>query len=189
MTRFLLSPPLRDAAPSGAPAEGFARRARLRALSVGLAGVASAVLGLFHLLLLWQRVASQSLLEPTVLARWLGSIVLLAALIYLRRAGVPLLWGRRALVFWLLVLVLHLGVPGASAVPAGAHALDSGVLLVLPVIGATLVVGLWLARVAGAPARFAPPVPRHRRLPPTRRTGPRPGHGPSILSRPPPFFS
>lgn len=105
----------------------------------GLFGVAALVL--FHLLLLWRRLEDLSLLEPPVILRWLATVALLGALVYLGRSGIPLLRGRKALVLWLLVLLLHVSV--AAPGPAGEP--DSGGLaeaalqltLALPAVGST----------------------------------------------------
>ncbi len=171
---------------SGAGVDRSADRSRLRRLTVGLAGLGSAILAFFHLALLWQRVASQSLLEPAVLLRWLGSVLLLAALVYLRRAGVPLLWGRRAAVFWLLVLLLHVGIPAASAVQAGGHAPGSAVLLALPVALSPVLSALLVAIALERWSRLRPRPVRLRRRTPERLRLARSGHAPSVLSRPPP---
>jgi hypothetical protein len=82
---------------------------RLRSFVSALGLVAVASLVLLHVSILWARVTQGQLGEPLVAVRWGAAFVLLFALAALRRRGVPLLWGRRALVFWLLVLVLHAG--------------------------------------------------------------------------------
>lgn len=87
-----------------------------------LAFAGIAVLVVLHAALLWDRVVQGRLSDPDVALRWLGGAALTLALLGLRRLGVPLLWGRQALVFWLLVLLLHVGVavpedPGLPATP------------------------------------------------------------------------
>ena len=136
--------------------------------SLGLAAVVSLVL--LHVSILWDRVAEGRLSEPVVALRWVAAAVLLVALQALRRRGVPLLWGRRALVFWLLVLLLHAGtaVPLESTprlapeqllfvVPAAvASAFALLVLLATPragVAAADPAVSLAHAAADGAPAR------------------------------------
>ena len=61
----------------------------------------------FHAALFWNHVGEGRLLDPAVAARWGMGALLLLAMVVLRRAGVPLLWGRRALVVWVLVALLH----------------------------------------------------------------------------------
>ena len=68
----------------------------------------------FTLVLFWNQIGSGRLLDPAVAVRWGMGALLLVALTALRRAGVPVLWGRRALVVWVLVALLH-----CTAVPAG----------------------------------------------------------------------
>src|SRR5512142_695866 len=87
--------------------EAFAPRVRSFVSALGLVAVVSLVL--LHVSILWARVTQGRLAEPVIALRWGAAFVLLFALVALRRRGVPLLWGRRALVFWLLVLVLHAG--------------------------------------------------------------------------------
>ena len=71
--------------------------------------VAASALGLavFHAALFWNQIGEGRLLDPAVAARWSIAALLLLALAALRRAGVPLIWGRRALVVWVLVALLH----------------------------------------------------------------------------------
>ena len=96
--------------------------------SLGLA--AAATLAVLHASLLWDRVVQGRLSDPVVAVRWLAAVVLMGALLALRRRGVSLLWGRRALVFWLLVLLLHAG----AVVPqeAGSPLAPEQLLFVLP---------------------------------------------------------
>jgi hypothetical protein len=68
----------------------------------------------FHLVLFWDQIGDGRLFDPAVAVRWAMSALLLLALTGLRRAGVPILWGRRALVVWVLVALLHW-----AAMPAG----------------------------------------------------------------------
>jgi hypothetical protein len=68
----------------------------------------------FHLVLFWNQIGDGRLLDPAVAVRWGVSALLLVVLTGLRRAGVPVFWGRRALVMWVLVALLHW-----TAMPAG----------------------------------------------------------------------
>ncbi|HZA35459.1 MAG TPA: hypothetical protein VE505_11055, partial [Vicinamibacterales bacterium] len=88
------------------------RGARL-ALSASVA-VSVLALVVFHLVLFWNQIGDGRLLDPAVAVRWGLSALLLAVLAGLRRAGVPVFWGRRALVMWVLVALLHW-----TAMPAG----------------------------------------------------------------------
>ena len=107
---------------------------------------------LYHAILLWQRVADLTLLEPAIAARWLATLLLLLGLFRLHHRGVPLIWGRKALVFWLLVLLLHVSFYGplAEGVEANFDIERAGLMLALP---ATVVVvalaAVCLALLAG----------------------------------------
>lgn len=93
-----------------------------------------ALVALYHAFLLWQRVADLTLFEPVIAARWLATLVLLLGLFRLHRRGVPLIWGRKALVFWLLVLLLHVSFYGplAEGVEASLDIQRAGLMLALP---------------------------------------------------------
>ena len=119
--------------------------------ALGLVAVASLVL--LHLSILWVRITQGRLGEPAVALRWAAAAVLLVALLALRRRGVPLLWGRRALVFWMLVLLLHAG----TSVPldTGTRVAPEQLLFVAPaaVAPAGLLLVLLVTPLAGtAPA-------------------------------------
>jgi len=108
----------------------------------------AAVTGLlaFHLQLLVERLADGSLGHPVVAFQWATGLILVAWLSWLRRRGVSLVAGRRALAFWVLVLLLH----AVPAMPGAGDALqaDGGpVLLVAPL-------GLALAGAAALLARL-----------------------------------
>jgi hypothetical protein len=114
--------------------------------------VASTVLTLAaqHGLLLLQRLSDGSLFDPAVLGRWVVGLLLAGVLLALRRAGVSLVRGREAAVFWLAVVALH----AAAAAPVGdatALALQPGAIV--PVLLALS--ALWL----GAPSRVTRPAP------------------------------
>lgn len=117
------------------PGREAARGGLWRALRLASLALAAAYLVALHAELLWQRIASQTLLEPLVALRWLGAVGLVAGLAWMRRSGIPVWRGRRAVVFWMLVLLLHAGtaVPAAGELAADlADAAGPGLLLVLP---------------------------------------------------------
>jgi hypothetical protein len=130
---------------SPVPTEWLAPRARRVTSALVLIPVVALVL--FHAALLWARVSAGRLADPNVGLRWAGAALLIAALIVLRRRGVSLFWGRRALVFWLLVLLLHAGI--AAPVPLTFHADSAKLLFVLPASAAPLALAfsLMLARL------------------------------------------
>ena len=109
---------------------------------------ATLVLVLFHARLLLAHLAGGQILEPAEATRWIAGALILSAFMALRRRGIPVLHGRRALVLWLLVGMLHvsasqppgaafrevLGLPAALAtvsLPAGLAPLLTGLSLVL----------------------------------------------------------
>jgi hypothetical protein len=100
--------------------DGLTPRVRSLVSSLGL--TAAALLVVLHASILWDRVVQGRLSDPGVALRWLGAAALTIALLALRQRGVSLFWGRRALVFWLLVLLLHAGAsvpqdPGTRLAP------------------------------------------------------------------------
>lgn len=87
-------------------------RSRPPATRAHLRTTAYAVLVGFHLVLLVQRIADATILEPLVLARYAGALALLAAARIGMRMAAPHLRGRRVqTVFWLIVLLLHAVAP------------------------------------------------------------------------------
>lgn len=122
----------------------------------GAAGVAALVV--FHAVLFWDRLAGGQLFDPAVALRWTSAVGLIAALIALRRHGVPLLAGRRALVVWLLVALLHWSTgPGRATGEAQAGDASASILFVLPSTAATALVGIGLL-LATLMARQARPA-------------------------------
>ena len=101
------NPPAR---PFNAPAVLGGIRADLAArfdLSGWLGRVAVLLLSGFHAWLFWSHVVDGRLLEPAVATRWLLGVLLTAGFIGLRRTGLSLIRGRKAIVLWLLVALLH----------------------------------------------------------------------------------
>jgi hypothetical protein len=154
---------------------------------LALFGGTGLVLVLLHALLLWNRLTSLTLLEPMVLARYGAAVALLWGLARMRRSGISLWRGRRAMVFWLLVLMLH----ASAIVPAEGRlhvATEPGgaLLLNLPLTLLALgAVAQQLARLAEAKVpRPAPAFPLS--LDPGEQRALQ-GFFPSVLSpRPPP---
>jgi len=127
-----------------------------RLASLALAAAFVAVLAQ-HALLLGQRIADGSLLDPTVLARWVIGVLLTGALLALRRSGLSLVRGRQAAVFWLAVLVFHLAV---LAVPAGLGNSAPAALLPGSSGPALLVLALVWVGTLGSRALAAPRAAR-----------------------------
>jgi len=124
----------------------------------GTGGLALAGLAVFHVSLLWDRLADGQLLDPLVAARWLGAIALTAALVALRRRGVSLVAGRRALVVWLLVVLLHWSAKPAVAVTDDGQPSTSDLIFVVPSTAAAALVGLGLLVATFAASRVRRPA-------------------------------
>lgn len=150
------------------------------------AQLALTVLVAFHAWLLWTHLVGGKALEPQTAVRWIVAAVVLVGFRALQRHGLSLFWGKRAVVLWLLVVVIHchavwsgepitaeLGVPETITMLAQLTAPASTVLgLFFLGLFATLI-ALWtaaakpyegLARFAGLPAsgylfRFSPRPP------------------------------
>lgn len=125
--------------------------------SLLLAGFAGG-LALFHSWLLWRRLADGVLLEPRVGLRWVAAVLLVTALAWLRGRGIPLSWGRKALGFWTLVLLLHAGTAGETAREGAGGGAACTAIVVLPAtatLAAVLLVVCLLSvgRVGAAPSR------------------------------------
>lgn len=168
------------------------RKRALRALRLSALALAAAYLVALHAELLWQRITSQTLLEPLVVLKWAGAAALVAALLRLRSAGVSVWRGRRAVVLWMLVLLLHAGtaVPAAGELAADlASPAEAGLLFVLPLCVSVATVfelgrRLLARRAVARPARRTVPRWLLFEAPP----GPAFAHGFGrvLCSRPPP---
>lgn len=89
-----------------------------------------AALVVFHVFLLFQRLADSTILEPAVLAKWLGAIALGGAALFVRRLA-PQATGRRGLiVFWLLVFFLHVPAEQMDAELIAQFAIALAVVLI-----------------------------------------------------------
>jgi hypothetical protein len=116
----------------GVIAWGWFRQSAARALF--------ALLLAYHAGLLATHVVDGRLLEPATSARWLVGGFLLAGFLALRRLGVPLIRGRKAVVLWLLVFLLHGHAALSPLSPGNEEALPASVAgLTTEVIGALVV--------------------------------------------------
>lgn len=164
-----------------------------RLLLVAPSLIAATILVAYHLVLLWQRLADMSLLQPAVALRWIVTVALLVGLRRMHAAGLPLLWGRRALAFWLLVLLLHvsfLGPLSEEAAAAGDLRASAGLALILPAAAPlTLLFSFfltcWLAVGASRALSPSPLIPLTS-LSGDNKHPHRGGWLPSLASRPPP---
>jgi len=105
----------------------------------------------YHAILLFERIADASILEPAVLAKWVASALLLSAAFMLRSVAAS---RRGLLIFWLLVLVLHVPVEHVDAELIAQIALVLGVVL----IG----FAVQTRNTRAVPARTPTPLPARR---------------------------
>ncbi len=135
------------------PRRRTATGTRIGTLTGALLRVAAASLVVFHGFLLWDRVASLTLLDPAVALRWGAAAALALGLARLKRAGAPLLSGRGALVVWSLVALLHASmVPGLGGLAATLAEADAGLWLAIGLSGLLILSGA-RAAVTSAPPR------------------------------------
>lgn len=120
----------------------------------------------FHAVLFWSNIADGRLFEPAVALRWSIGGLLLALLVGLRRIGVPVLWGRRALVVWVLVALLHVGaaLPVIDGAITTSTPQDTALTLVVlpPTAGVVFAAGLFLFGALAARGWRVTPAPVRR---------------------------
>jgi len=131
-----------------------------------------ALLVLHHGWLLLGRLRDASISEPTVALRWgLAALVLGLAALFQRR-GLTVFSGRSGLAFWLLVLLLHVGVTPVPTVGLPSEKL----LVALPLgIATALAVALGAGHLAGRTVRaprLRPPARTRHEAPPARPSPP-----------------
>lgn len=74
--------------------------------------LSTAALVALHAGILWQRLADQSIAQPAVMAKWVVAVLIALAALVLRRVASSSrsTW----LVFWAIVVLLHVVAPGAA---------------------------------------------------------------------------
>ena len=161
-----------------------------RTVLAGAAFVLVVALVAFHAWLLWVRAADGRLLEPAVAFRWTAGGALVLVIAALRRHRIQLLRGRRALVVWLLVALLH----WSAAAPASEAGVVAGswrmadVLFVLPSSAApiALVLSVLAAGAARGIGRARPAFVPLGRVPALTVAAPAAGARLLLSSRAPP---
>jgi len=148
---------------------GTTRAETLVRMAMGALGRAAfALLVAFHAWLLWTHLAAGQAFEPGEVIRWLVAVGVLVGFRALSRLGLPLLSGRRAVVLWLLVILIHChavwtgGVITADlGVPETLHALSqfTGSISVLGTLIVTLVAVHAAHAAAVADRRRTMPAP------------------------------
>jgi hypothetical protein len=108
----------------------------------------------FHVGLLSVHVTQGRLLEPQTAGRWVVAVLLLAGFRRLSSLGLPLVFGQRAVVLWLLVILLHCHAGWAN----GSTSLDLAVPETLGALsqltGSIAVLGALLVALLSAPQRL-----------------------------------
>lgn len=161
-------------------------------VSTAAATAAAAYLLYLHSLLLAERLSDLSILEPVVAVKWIASLLILVVLLKFRLAGIPLLKGRKALVVWMLVLLLHCQISAPIGPEVSAEfAAQQNVWLIflLPalvsiVVSLALSTGRVLKSVRRSQSQRSAAILFRRRLSPRPRL--LAGFSLAILSRPPP---
>ena len=124
------------------------RRAQRRPLPGLTAGrVAVVLLVAFHAWLFGDHIFDGRLVDPVVACRWVAGGLLTLGFLWLRRLGLPVLRGRKAIVLWLLVVLLHVHAAWAPGTGASgwAGARDAVATCALQAVSAgVLAVGLAL---------------------------------------------
>jgi hypothetical protein len=102
-----------------------------RALSLGIL-LSTAALVVLHAGLLWQRLADHSIAQPAVMAKWaLAAVIALGALVLRRVASSSRsTW----LVFWAIVVLLHVVAPGAADTADLAVLTEAGLAAAAPLL-------------------------------------------------------
>lgn len=136
-----------------------ARRSATR--PVGLAAAALRALGGlgivalvgFHAWLLAVDLFEGRAFEPGTAARWGLAVLALWGFRALSRRGLPLFSGRRAVVLWLLVVVIHCSAGWDGSAAAFARAIPESVAALAPVSFAVAALGVVLLAVFTSAAR------------------------------------
>jgi len=172
-----------------APSRAATRPADLLAMALrSLGRLGFAGLALYHVWLLGVHLLDGRAFAPATAVRWVLAVLVLVGLRALRRRGLPLFSGRRAVGLWLLVAIIH-----CSAAWEGgtAAALDTAIPEAVTALGqfsaATLVLRAVLAAVLSLMARgpAAGSFPIH--LPGPVAGLPSTGFALSFSPRPPPL--
>lgn len=153
----------------------------------GAGVLALAILAIFHVSLFWDRLVDGQLLDPLVAGRWLAAAGITAGLIALRRCGVSLVSGRRALVVWLLVVLLHWTARPGSVVADQGQPATSDLIFVVPSTAAAALVSFGLLVAALGVNRLRPALACLCTVEPGERGLTAAGWRPASGARAPPF--
>jgi hypothetical protein len=149
------------------PARQSSSRAEtlVRTAVQALGRLAFALLVLFHVCLLWTHLVAGRAFEPGTALRWLVAAGVLAGFRALSRRGLPLVFGRRAVALWLLVILIHCHavwtgdlITADLGVPETLHALSqlTGSISVLGALAVVLLVTMAAAVLDACRALMVP---------------------------------
>ena len=112
-----------------------------------------AALLVFHVWLLGTHLADGRAFEPAAALRWVLAVLVLAGFRALSRRGLPVLFGRRAVGLWLLVVIIHCSAAWDGGVVAALdRAIPESVTALAQFSAATLAFGMALAAAFAAAA-------------------------------------
>jgi hypothetical protein len=116
--------------PDMIPAEIPSVAALVRTISFKRVALRAAFFALlaYHLGLLIGHVWDGRFFDLATSLRWLSGALLFSGILALRRVGVPIFWGRKAVVLWSLVVLLHAHA-GLSSVPSPVDAPAAATLM------------------------------------------------------------
>lgn len=152
-----------------------------------LGQLAFAALVVFHVWLLWTHIVAGKAFEPGTAMRWLVAVGVLAGFRALSRRGLPVLFGRRAIVLWLLVILIHCHAVWTGDVVVSDLALPETVHALSQLTGAVGVLGTLLAALLVARAAAHAPVRRLAAVPAMAAGLPSDGVTFRFAPRPPPL--
>lgn len=149
--------------------------------------LAFALLVLFHVWLLWTHIVAGKAFEPGTALRWLVAVGVLAGFRALSRHGLPVLFGRRAVVLWLLVILIHCHAVWTGDVVMADLALPETIHALSQLTGSISVIGAMIAVLFAAHAAASPTMRRVLLEPAIVAGLPADGVVLSFAPRPPPL--
>jgi hypothetical protein len=108
----------------------------------------------FHVGLLSVHLVQGRLLQPQTAGRWVVAVLVLAGFRRLSRLGLPLVLGQRAVVLWLLVILLHCHAGWADSAASLDLAMPETLGAVSQIAGSIAVLGALLVVLSTAPKRL-----------------------------------
>jgi hypothetical protein len=110
----------------------------------------------FHGWLLALRIVERQAFEPATAGRWVLALLVIAGFRALGRRGLPIFSGRRAIVLWLLVVIIHVSAAWHGGGAVLANAIPESVTALAQLSIATAAGGVALLAALTAAARPRP---------------------------------